>query len=169
LSAGRGVIDVAKTGKVVETVTQINNIHENAVVQTGQRPSAARATGFQDSLSTALAQKSADRSESRQAAALCEPQATQIPPAFASADEDISCRTDNLLGLLESYASGLGNPGATLKDLAPLVDRMKDEADRLMASADKTSSAGSELKDIATQTALTATLEYIKFQRGDYT
>jgi hypothetical protein len=151
-----------------ETVTQINNINENTAVQTGQRSSAKPAAGFRDSLETALAEKSAGKTESGQATALGEPQAAHFNPAISPAtDDDIACQTDNLLDLLESYSKGLEAPEASLKDLAPLVDRIKDGAQQLMASADNDAAAG-ELKDIASQAALTANIEYIKFQRGDY-
>lgn len=149
-------------------MTQINNIQENTAVQTGQRSSAKPAAGFQDSLETALAQKSAGKAESGQAASLGEPQAAHFNPAVSStAGDDIACQTDSLLDLLESYSKGLEAPGATLKDLAPLADRLRDGAQQLMASADNDAAAG-ELKDIANQAALTANVEYIKFQRGDY-
>jgi hypothetical protein len=157
-----------KSGKVVKTVTQINNIHENAVVQTGQRSGAKTAAGFQDSLETALAKESAGKTESGQAAALGEPQAAHFNPAPSPAGEDIVCQTDSLLGLLESYSKGLESPDATLKDLAPLVDRIRDEAQQLAASADSDTAATDELRDIASQAALTANIECIKFQRGDY-
>jgi hypothetical protein len=148
-------------------VTQINNIHENTAVQTGQRPSATTAAGFQDSLETALAQKSAGNAESGQTSELGEPQAPHFNPAVPATADDLACQTDSLLDLLESYSKGLEAPGATLKDLAPLVDRIKDGARHLMASADNDAAAG-ELKDIASQAALTANIECIKFQRGDY-
>jgi hypothetical protein len=154
---------------VVKTVTLINNIHENTVIQTGQRPSETPATGFQDSLETALTEKSSsDGAQGGQAAALGEPQATHFNPTAAPADDDIACQTDNLLGLLDTYAEGLGTPGATLKDLAPLVEQIRDGAQQLMASAANDTAATIELKDIASQAALTANTEYIKFQRGDY-
>jgi len=154
---------------VVIIVTQIGNINENTVVQTGQRQTAAPAAGFQSSLEIALARGTAAKTKTVQAAALSEPPAAaQVNPAAATSADDIACQTDSLLDLLESYANGLGSPWATLKDLAPLVNRIRDEAQQLMESAGKSTSAESGLKDIASQAALTANMEYIKFQRGDY-
>lgn len=149
-------------------MTQINNINENTIVHTGRRQVAAPAAGFQNSLETALSRGAAGKVESGQAAALSEPTGTHLNPAIAPSANDIAGQTDSLLELLESYADGLENPGATLKDLAPLLDRIEEGARQLMDSADRSSSAGSDLKHIAAQTALTATVEYIKFQRGDY-
>lgn len=150
-------------------MTQIGNINENTVVQTGQRQTAAPAAGFQSSLEIALARGTAAKTENAQAAALSEPPAAaHLNPATAPSADDIACQTESLLSLLESYANGLGSPGATLKDLAPLVNRIKDGAQQLMESAERSPSAESGLKDIASQAALTANMEYIKFQRGDY-
>lgn len=148
-------------------MTQINNINENTVVQKASRQSGAPAAGFQSSLETALAKETEAESESARTAALCEPTAANLNPAITPSADDIACQTDSLLELLESYADGLENPDATLKDLAPLLDRIKDGARQLMDSAEK-STAESDLKDIASQAALTADIEYIKFQRGDY-
>lgn len=150
-------------------MTQINNINENTVVQTGRRQSAAPAAGFQNSLEIALARGTAAEAGNAQTAALSEPAATShLNPDPAPSAGDIACQTDSLLGLLESYANGLETPGATLKDLAPLVDRIKDEAQQLMDSAGRSTSAENDLKDIASQAALTANIEYVKFQRGDH-
>jgi hypothetical protein len=154
---------------VVIIVTQIDNINENTVIQTGQRQTVAPAAGFQSSLEIALARGTGAKTENTQAAALSEPPAAaHLNPAAAPSADDIACQTESLLGLLESYANGLGSPGATLKDLAPLVNRIKAGAEQLMELAQKSTSAGSGLKDIASRAALTANTEYIKFQRGDY-
>lgn len=150
-------------------MTEINNINGNAIVQKGQRQSQSPGTGFQNSLEIALAGRTTANAQSAQTAALSEPSATShIDPAAAPSADEIVCQADHLLGLLESYASGLETPGATLKDLAPLVDRIRDGAQQLMDSAERSTSAKSELKAIASQAALTANAEYVKFQRGDY-
>jgi len=149
-------------------VTQINSIHENAVTQTGQRSSAKPAGDFRGSLETALVRNSEGTAEGGRAAALGEPQAAHFNSVVTSATNDIAGQTDSLLDLLESYAEGLENPGTTLKDLAPLLDRIRDGAQELMSSTDSDTSADDELRALATQTALTANIEYLKFQRGDY-
>ena len=149
-------------------MTQIDRIQENAVVQTGQRPGAASEGGFQDSLDIALAHKTAEKTEGKQSAALSEPQPPHNTQAVVPSTAEVVYQTDNLLDLLESYADGLGNPTATMKDLAPLVDRIKDRAEQLMMSAGRSSSVESGLKDIARQAAMAASVEYTKFQRGDF-
>jgi methyl-accepting chemotaxis protein len=151
------------------TVTKISAINENAAIQPKQRPSSPLVEEFQDSLDMALTRKTGGATEGEQTSPLSEPQSIHINQAFAPATaEDVIGQTDDLLELLESYANGLENPKATMKDLASLVDQIKDGADKLMASAKESPSEANDLKEIATQTALTAATEYIKFQRGDY-
>ncbi len=151
----------------METVTQINSINGNAIPRTSRQQSVSPAAGFQDSLENALVQKSTGSTQNGQTAALVEPQSLGNPP-ISSSPSEIASRTDSLLDLLDSYADGLENPDTTLKDLSSLVDRIRDDAQLLMTTADNDTSAGSQLKDIAAQTALTANIEYFKFQRGDY-
>ena len=149
-------------------MTQINTIQENAVVQTGQKPGAASEGGFKNSLDIALAHKGEGKTEGGQSAALSEPRPSHTNQAVVPSAAEVVGQTDSLLGLLESYADGLGNPVATMKDLAALVDRIKDGAQQLMDSADSSTSTESGLKDIAKQAAIAANVEYIKFQRGDF-
>jgi hypothetical protein len=149
-------------------VTEINTIQENAVVQTRQRPGASSASGFQDSLDIALAHKAPGKTEGEEPSALSEPRPPHNNQTLAPSAADVVGQTDSLLGLLDSYANGLENPTTTMKDLATLVDRIKDGAQQLMASADRSTSAESDLKDIAKQAAVAANVEYIKFQRGDF-
>ena len=148
-------------------MTRIDQIHQNVIAQTGQRTTASTIAHFQTSLESALEQSAPAKTDKKQTTALSEPQSLNLGQPGPS-ETDVVRQTDSLLGLLESYANGLDNPGATLKDLASLVTRIKDGAQQLMASVDKHAEAGSDLKDIAAQTALTANVEYIKFQRGDF-
>jgi hypothetical protein len=150
------------------TVTQINSIRGNIVVQTGQLTDAPSKGGFQNSLEIALAHKTPGTAESEQTAALSEPQPPHNTQAVAPSVDDVVGQTDSLLDLLDAYADGLENPTTSMKDLASLVDRIKDGAQQLMISTESNPTAESGLKDIAKQAAITANAEYIKFQRGDF-
>lgn len=80
----------------------------------------------------------------------------------------VSSSTEKLLGLLETYASQLQDPGVSLKHMAPVLETIHQQAEQL---AEETRILGPDhagLRDIATQTAVAAHTEYIKFQRGDY-
>lgn len=78
---------------------------------------------------------------------------------------DVMEKTDRLLGLLDSYARDLGDPGKTLKDIEPLITDIKESALRLSEEAGENDP---KLAGIAKETAMTAAKEYLKFNRGDY-
>ena len=76
-------------------------------------------------------------------------------------------RIENLLDLLDDYRYKLADPQATLKDIHPLIARIEKEKEHLTAALDLLTDRG-ELKSILNQTLVTASLEVIKFNRGDY-
>ena len=78
---------------------------------------------------------------------------------------DVVEKTDRLLGLLDTYASNLDDPGKTLKDIEPLIADIRESAMRLSEEAGDNDP---ELAGIAKETAMTAAKEYVKFSRGDY-
>jgi hypothetical protein len=73
----------------------------------------------------------------------------------------------DVLDILEEYMTALGDPGVSLKEIAPLVDKLDQEAARL----DKLSSELSvddPIKPLTDQTAALAAVEALKFKRGDF-
>lgn len=148
-------------------MTKIDHINETVAIQATKKPNTPAAVPFSASLENALAQEVPDNTDRGEASALCEPQ----PPIGNQpriSSTDAVRQTGRLLGLLECYAAGLENPGVTLKELASIVTTLKDEAMQLMSSTDMLAAGESGINDIAAKAALTANVEYIKFQRGDY-
>ena len=80
----------------------------------------------------------------------------------------ITSQTGNLLNLLDDFSGKLQDPAVSLKSIYPMVDKLNQTAETLLNETQKLGSSDSVLKEIATQTAVTARNEYIKFQRGDY-
>jgi hypothetical protein len=76
-------------------------------------------------------------------------------------------RVENLLNLLENYHQQLKDPHVTLRTLQPILNTIAEEKDQLSAKLDTISNEDG-LKDILNQTLVTASLEVIKFNRGDY-
>lgn len=93
-----------------------------------------------------------------------------VSPAVkvTKASENVTGRTDDLLRLLDAYSSKLGDPGVTLKNIEPVLEKMNRNADELLEQARYLDQSDEPLRKIATQTAVTARTEYVKFQRGDY-
>jgi hypothetical protein len=52
--------------------------------------------------------------------------------------------------------------------MAPVLETIHQRADQLVEETRTLGSDHAGLRDIATQTAVAAQTEYIKFQRGDY-
>ncbi len=76
--------------------------------------------------------------------------------------------TDQLLDMLARYTDQLGSGQTPLKDLAPMIDTISDQAASLLEKTVKATGTDAELKQIAVQSALVASGAYVKFQRGDY-
>jgi exonuclease VII small subunit len=84
------------------------------------------------------------------------------PQNFSPAD-----RIEGLLDLLDDYRSKLADSQETLKDIHSLISQIEEEKEQLTPVLDSLTD-GDELKNILNQTLVTASLEVIKFNRGDY-
>ena len=76
-------------------------------------------------------------------------------------------RVDKLLKLLDQYKGQLADPKVTLKNIEPLLNTIALEKDQL-AGVLENLPKGDGLQDIAHRTLITASLEVMKFNRGDY-
>ena len=76
-------------------------------------------------------------------------------------------RVENLLDLLDDYRQKLVNPQVSLKQMEALVDRISMEKENLRPTL-KSMHEGEQLQGILNQTLVAASLEVIKFKRGDY-
>lgn len=87
---------------------------------------------------------------------------------LSTQDKNITVeRVENLLNLLENYRQQLENPNVTLRTLEPVMNTIAKEKDQLSAVLGSMPNED-RLKDILNQTLITASLEVIKFNRGDY-
>jgi hypothetical protein len=76
-------------------------------------------------------------------------------------------RIERFLDLLEGYGEKLKDMGSTLKELHSVVSDMEDEAAEITSFLGSMPQ-GDELGDIMNRAAVAATVEAIKFNRGDY-
>jgi len=98
---------------------------------------------------------------------------TGINPSFMrlndkSSISDVMNQTDLLLSRLDDYAKLMDDPASTLKDMEPVIDSIKKDADALNADAEKKLPEGSGIKKIVREFAIAANAEYFRFKRGDY-
>jgi len=91
-----------------------------------------------------------------------------LPTACAEATSVNSLtihRASSMLNLLESYAKALHDPKRSLKSIEPIVGQIRDQIQGLKVRAHGQDEGLLKLVD---QIAVTATVETLKFQRGDY-
>ena len=76
-------------------------------------------------------------------------------------------QVDEFLNLLDAYQNKLGDTGSTLKNFSSLVSSIESETEKIIPLLDSIPE-GDGLKDILNRALVTATVETIKFNRGDY-
>jgi len=81
---------------------------------------------------------------------------------------DVLEHGSRLLDLLDDYAGDLENPHKTLKNIEPLVEAIRNEADMLQKQAAAKAQDGGDLEKIVEDLAVTANVATLKFTRGDF-
>lgn len=151
-------------------MTKINNIDEFTFLFESSKTNKnkdIKSNMFNDTLSKAIDQNKASKTQfSQKPNSLSEIKADYMD--IMSPVEMVTKRTNLLLEMLDLYSSNLENSKTSLKDIAPILESIKDSSSDLLKEVLDLSTKDKELKDIATQTAITAQTEYMKFKRGDY-
>lgn len=88
------------------------------------------------------------------------------PPAVADGHSLIQ-QAEDFLDTMETYQQKLMNPDVSLKEVAPLIEKMRAQGEDLSSGLDGLPS-GDGMQDILTQVLITSSLEVIRFNRGDY-
>jgi hypothetical protein len=103
-----------------------------------------------------------------QSPALMQPiSAIKFPPLSPENKSVTIERLDNLLNLLDNYRRQLADPQVSLRRIEPLMNTIEKEKEQLSSVLDSLASEDG-LKDIVNRTLITASLEVIKYNRGDY-
>ena len=76
-------------------------------------------------------------------------------------------RVYKLLTVLDDYRIKLGDPQMSLKEVDPVVKQLESENENLKPVLESLAD-GDKLKEILNDALVTASLEVIKFKRGDY-
>jgi hypothetical protein len=76
-------------------------------------------------------------------------------------------RAEKLLSILDDYSSKLADPRYSLRDIHELVVGMETEKDRLLPLMESLPE-GDAARDLINRILVTASVESIKFNRGDY-
>jgi len=148
-------------------MTKIDGISKGGQLVSPQKLQESDSDLFKKTLDEALKVKEGLQTEKPSAGTLKEIASSSLQP-FAEAPETFNQRTDQLLDLLDHYVRDLGNPEKTLREVEPLVGQLKTGAEELLEMAEKEFARDNPLRNIAEESAMRATIEYIKFHRGDY-
>jgi hypothetical protein len=89
-------------------------------------------------------------------------------PTVENGSAGLVAGTGRLIDLLEAYAQQLADPAKSLRQIAPLVDAIQTQAERLMAAAAADPQPHPELQTLAHRSVVAAQVEVTRFQRGDY-
>lgn len=150
-------------------MTKIDQLNESAQSFAAAKTNAAKSKGtdaFESALSKALDKTEAPEMEYMPTNALREISAADLN--IISTSDIVSGKTDKLLEMLDSYSNKLEDPNVSLKTIAPVLEKINENADSLLKDTRGLTDADAGLRNIATQTIVTAQTEYLKFQRGDY-
>jgi hypothetical protein len=91
----------------------------------------------------------------------------RLTPLSPEARQTTVERVDLLLDLLDEYRDQLADPNVTLRHIEPLLNTIAQEREHLSGILDRLPNEDG-LKDIVHRTLITASLEVVKFNRGDY-
>ncbi len=156
-------------------INQINELTQALGGTSGGAPKTEKTGVFENALTQALDQTGqAEQTNGTDSSGMGITMATalgEIPSIGLKVQDQssiVSGKTDMLLGLLDDYSSKLENPGVSLKNIAPVLEKINQNADSLLKESMSLGSGNQELKNIATQTVIAARSEYVRFQRGDY-
>ncbi|MDL2226035.1 hypothetical protein LJB86_00025 [Deltaproteobacteria bacterium OttesenSCG-928-M10] len=76
-------------------------------------------------------------------------------------------QVESALDKIEQYADALGDSTKTLKDIEPLANELNKAAGQLSQLSQRLPE-GDPMKSLSSDTAVLATVEAMKFKRGDY-
>ncbi len=76
-------------------------------------------------------------------------------------------RVENFLDLLDSYRGMLANPDVSLKEIGPVMEKLTSEKSQLQDVLG-TLPEGDNLRGILSEVLAAASLEEMKFNKGDY-
>lgn len=77
-------------------------------------------------------------------------------------------QSEKVLGLLDDFAQALADPQRSLKDMAPLVQRMEGEIRLLEPAPGAQGEQGRSFSGLAREIRVLANVTLIKFHRGDF-
>ena len=142
-------------------ITNDNNLQPNAPVRKNRSVSGEGTQPFANVLDKSIGATSTERVQST---AAIQP---VIRPIMEVPVEHIFTHTDRMIDAMESYQQLLSDSTIALRDVEPAIQQMKSEFRSLEDLVDETPDAH-PMKQIASETLLTAAKEIARFEGGAY-
>ena len=144
-----------------------DEIIKNSFAEKAMRKEPDQEDNFKNILKSTV-EKTAQDPEKIQSSALANSvSAVQFHPISPENRSVTVKRVDNLLNLLDNYRDQLADPQVTLRSIEPVINMIEKEKEQLSSVAASLPNEDG-LKDIVNRTLITASLEVIKYNRGDY-
>ena len=144
-----------------------NEIIKNAYADKSQKHEQNQNSDFKDILKASVERTAQTKPEVRPTTVVNSTSAIRLNPLSAD-DQNVAVkRVENLLTLLDHYRKQLADPQVTLRSIEPVMNTIAREKDQLSSVLDSLPNEDG-LKDILNRTLITASLEIVKYHRGDY-
>ena len=144
-----------------------DEIIKNGFAEKARQSEPNQKDDFKDILKASVEQ-SAHHSENIKSSSLANPVSAIRFPSLSPQNKSLTVeRVDNLLNLLDNYRDQLADPKVTLRRIEPVINRIEKEKE-LLSSVLESLPNEDGLKGIVNRTLITASLEVIRYNRGDY-
>ncbi len=144
-----------------------DEIIKNSYADKTAQKEQARKADFKDILKASVERTTQQQAKIQRSALIDPVSAIRFDPLSPEDKSTTVERVDNLLNLLDNYRNELADPQVTLRSIEPVMNTIVKEKEQLSAVLDSLTNEDG-LKDIVNRTLITASLEVIKYYRGDY-
>lgn len=124
-------------------------------------------TGFKEILTQTLETESAPKIPAPKAQALSGSRGISVQPLGPMDNANMLNRIEYMIDLMDQYRSKMEDPKASLKDIAPLVQTLQAEQEKMELSLEQLGK-NDNLGGILKQALVTAEMEVVKFNSGRY-
>ncbi len=148
-------------------ISENNGIIKSSYPDKSQRSEQTSNTDFKDILKESVEKSARHPTEIKSPSLINALSAVRFNPESPQDKVSAIKRVDNLIDLLDDYRKQLADHAITLRSIEPVMKRIIKEKDQLSSLLNSMPNEDG-LKDIVNHTLITASLEVIKYNRGDY-
>ena len=148
-------------------INGIDGIVKNGIADKSAREEPAANDDFKKILKASVERTAQHSAKVQQPLSINPISAIRMQPLSPEIKHATVDRVEKLLNLLDIYRTQLSDPAMTLRKIEPAMNTIIKEKEQLSSVLDSLADDDG-LKDIVNRTLITASLEVIKYNRGDY-